>query len=64
MILNNDWKFLKKPSFWTMIMAALALWLVTDGYISEGLGLFLTSVGASFTVIDRVDRNVKLLSEK
>ena len=63
MKLHDDWAFVTKPSFYAMVGGAIALWLMTDGYITEGLGQCLTVIFGGFVVVNRIDRNVDRISD-
>lgn len=56
--LSDEFAFLTKARFWSMVIAALAMWLSNDGYISESFAEFLTTVATGFTVINTLDRTV------
>lgn len=64
MKLSKEFTFLKKARFWSMVLVALSVWLYKDGYISEALSAFLTTLGGGFTVINTFDRTINKLTDK
>jgi 4-hydroxybenzoate polyprenyltransferase len=59
---TSEFEFLKKARFWSMVLAGAALFLFKDGYISEALMVFLTTVSGGFTLINTLDRNIDRLN--
>lgn len=55
-MLPEKWQFLTSPRFWSIVLIALAAWLKGDGYITEALAAFITTVAGGYTVIRTVDR--------
>lgn len=56
--LSDEFAFLTKARFWSMVIAGLAMWLANDGFISESFSEFLITVATGFTVINTLDRTV------
>ena len=61
MELPDEWKFLGKVNFWTMVMASAAGVLLFPDFATVpwyvNLARFLTAVGAGFTIAQKIDRN-------
>lgn len=53
---NNTWSFLRSPRFYAMAMAAIALWLFQDGYISAGLATAIATITGGYTLVRTADR--------
>lgn len=49
--------FLTSTRFWSVVLIALATWLVKDGYITESLGTFLQTIAGGYTIIRTVDKS-------
>lgn len=56
--MNKEFKFLKKARFWSMVLAAVALALHTDGFINDAWFACLGTILGGFTVVQTIDRNV------
>ena len=46
--MHNKLDFLTSRKFWAGVIFALATWLLQDGYITEGLSMFLQTLSALF----------------
>jgi hypothetical protein len=59
--MSDDFKFLFKPRFWSMVMAAAGGTLLDPGFPNQtwyiSLGKFLVILGGAFTAVGTIDRN-------
>jgi hypothetical protein len=56
MKLPDEFQFLTKLRFWTMVLAALMLYLQQKGWIGDAEALLLGGVSAAFWATQTVDR--------
>lgn len=62
--MNNEFEFLGKMRFWTMVLAALMLYLEQKGLIGEEEALFIGGLSAAFWATQTVDRATERLGQK
>ena len=58
MKLPEEFKFITKLRFWSMVIAALSIYAKTKGWIGDAEMVLIGSVSAGFWITSTVDRNV------
>jgi hypothetical protein len=54
--MNPKFAFLTSTRFWAMIIAAVAIYLQTKGWIGDAEMMLIATIASGFTVIGTVDR--------
>lgn len=58
MELPDEFKFLTKLRFWSMVIAAVSLYAKTKGWIGDAETVLVASISAGFWITSTVDRNI------
>lgn len=53
---HNTWAFLKAPRFWAIVVAAVALALYQDGFISLAWVTAITTITGGYATVRTIDR--------
>lgn len=61
---DNKWGFIKSTRFWSYVLIGLSVYLFKDGFISEGLATFISTVAGGFSLTRTIDRTVDTLAVK